>query len=266
MLGIQQKYGIKPYNVTVSSFPKVSLIEIAVKSIKRLFFSLLLEFRSSSYEHLLKLSCQLYNNRVHRTTKLTPYACHFSSYCASLAARRMINKYNIHRQESKNIFDQLKHKQLFPGQKVLIKVKPKSFQRLNSVFSPDFMQKPFTIKHVFKNKLPYLYSMVELDKKHRFYSHNLQPLDSQFGKATSSKNKILVKDAELEKRSYLRSGNTPAGKQTIFYRVQENDGENKLITLEQLQNLIKIFGRESIQFDRTFYESEDKQKYIIPTE
>ena len=91
----------------------------------------------------------------------------------------------------------------------------------------------------------------------------MQPLDKLFGNVQSKHNEITVLDVEIEqKTSYLRSGKTPTSKQSIIYKISQND-KQKLLTSEQLNNLIRIFGKKSIKYDQSFYSSPEKQKYII---
>ena len=175
----------------------------------------------------------------------------------------MINKYNIHRKESKRLFDNEKTKLFYVGQHVLLKNKPKFFKKINSVFNPDFRQQTFTIKKIFRDKLPYKYSTEELGDKRFFYSHQMQPLDKLFGTIKTNNNEISVLDVEIEQTSrYLRSGKTPIEKQSVLYKINQNDKQS-LMTSEQLHNLIKIFGKGSVKYSQNFYTSPEKQKYIL---
>ena len=175
----------------------------------------------------------------------------------------MINKYNIHRKESKALFDSEKTKLFYVGQHVLLKNKPKFFKKINSVFNPDFRQQTFTIKKIYRDKLPYKYSTVELGENRFFYGHQMQPLDKLFGNIKSTHNEISVLDVEIEHTSkYLRSGKTPLEKRSVIYKINQND-KQRLLTSEQLRNLIKIFGRESVKYSQNFHTSPEKQKYIL---
>ena len=54
---------IRQYHVHTGVFPKISLVEAVIKSIKRIFFRCLLEFQSVTYSNILKLVQAVYNNR-----------------------------------------------------------------------------------------------------------------------------------------------------------------------------------------------------------
>ena len=54
---------VRQYFVYTGIWPKISLVEILIKNIKRIFFKCLLEFGTLSYSNIIELSQSIYNNR-----------------------------------------------------------------------------------------------------------------------------------------------------------------------------------------------------------
>ena len=197
----------------------------------------------------------------------TPFQAHFDSHVASDLARLQtraretrqtrISEFERHR----NPNDRIRI-----GDKVLLRTKPRSFQKLSSVFNPHFSDRVYSVRSIDKRVLPWLYRLKEIsDGRRKFYSFELQKLDEEYGAIQSERvnpSNILVKDVIMEGNTRLRSGKTFQNRGTPFYLI-EREGRSDRIPEGTLKILKNSLGKEAITYDGSFYESESKRKFII---
>ena len=234
-----------------------------------MFFKLLVEFKTSSFKHLLSLTAEIYNQKIHRAHGYPPMVCHNDTHIASLVSRSVLREHLQHREESKAFFERNDKRNFSPGDKVLIKVVKKKVQKQsNSVFFPNYTQKIYTVKDVDRTKYPPTYSIEEISTPRRFYEFELQLVDPLYHELSTKTNDnfLTVEDVEEDNSSessmpYLRSGRTPLAKSSIVYRVRKKN-KIELLTEEQLRHFKNLFGSDSLRYSAIF-QLKNKRKYVI---
>ena len=194
----------------------------------------------------------------------TPYEAHFdSNVSAQLARLQSINLSN--RQRCAKRF-QLQSERLSIGDKVLLRTKKHSFDKLSPVFAPYYEPQIYTIESIEKRFLPWLYILAEkADGKRKFYAFELHKLDSSYQSHPNTvreiEPRIYVKDVLIENRSALRSGRVIPGKGTAMYIIERNNEVDK-VPESTLRLFKSSLGSNSLVYDTTFQEP-SKQEFIV---
>jgi hypothetical protein len=101
----------------------------------------LLEFETFRWVHILKLVQNTINNRHHSgISNLKPVEAHFDTHCAAYLARKNVIINNAHQTKARSLFHQRQDKDEIPilGDKVLLELKKKCFQKESSFSSPNY--------------------------------------------------------------------------------------------------------------------------------
>ena len=196
----------------------------------------------------------------------TPYQAHFDSHVASHLARAQSTNQRARQARIAEFERQRPAKDRIQiGDRVLLRTKPKTFQKLSSVFNPYFTDRVYTVRSIDKRYLPWLYRLNETaDGKRKFYAFELQKLDRDYQSAQDgdvNRSAIRIKDVMLEGDTRLRSGRTIRGRGTPIY-VIERDGQMDRIPESTLRILKSSLGADSLIYDNSFQE-ESKKQFIV---
>ena len=196
----------------------------------------------------------------------TPYQAHFDSHVASHLARAQSTNQRARQARIAEFEGQRPAKDRIQiGDKVLLRAKTKTFQKLSSVFNPYFTDRIYTVESIDKRYLPWLYRLKETaDGKRKFYAFELQKLDKDYQSVQSDNvnaSMIKVKDVILEGDTRLRSGRTVRGRGTPIYFI-ERDGQMDRVPESTLRILRSSLGADSLIYDDSFKE-ESKKQFVI---
>lgn len=239
-----------------------SLIERCVRSIKKLFFKLLLEFSTLTYENLLHIVNLTYNQRVHTSLHgFSPIEAHFDSHVASIVAKRTLASFKRNQVKLKNIF-KLNPKNVFHvNDLVLLKKKKHTFHRASAVFHPHFEDDIRKIKAVDKTMLPYTYSISGFPQERKFYFWELHRITPLYGKIKiadpSRKSKIYVQSCKIVNPPALRSGKQLKNRETILYTIQR-DNQTDTATAQDLLHFKKTLGNNILVYDSFFDQPQNR--------
>ena len=230
-----------------------------MRSVKRLFFSMLFTFKTQSYAHILKLCEQIYNNRKHRGIfSQTPILCHFDTHIAAYVAKKNIEAFQIQQKQIKNIFQP--STDLSVGSKVLLRKRKSTFHRDNAVFNTHFHETPLKILEIDSKVLPHTFKIESFPSRY-FYRWELKKITSEYGffeKQTSDPlTKIQVLDFYHENPPTLRSKKSLNNRQILFYKIKRN---NKLETISEdnLRFFKRILGENTLEFAPLFHTEKNK--------
>ena len=151
------------------------------------------------------------------------------------------------------------------GDKVLLRTKRLAFQKLSSVYYPQFQGKVHVVTLIDRKTAPFLYGLDGItDGKRRFYRFELLRLDETFDSLpdqASNVSKVFVKDVIFIENPRLRSGKIMKQKGFLMYVIERN-GKIDRVSEATLRLLKTTLGSASLVYDSSF-QSEDKQRYII---
>ena len=123
-----RELNIKQYTVHTSIYPKISLIERLIKTVKSIYFNILYHFKTLSYANALQLATSIYNGRIHSALfNNSPWKTHFDSHTSSIVTRKTIRQFKIRQKKIYNFFGVSPNQTLKIGDKVLLKNKKKLF-------------------------------------------------------------------------------------------------------------------------------------------
>ena len=112
--------------------------------------------------------------------------------------------------------------------------------------------------------MPWCYILSDLPDYRKFYSFELQKLDSSFETTrpiTRQHSQINVKNVVLQNASTLRSGRIVKGKGTIMYIIERNGSED-IVPEATLKILKQSLGSSALVYDPSF-DSKEKKKFVI---
>jgi hypothetical protein len=266
---LKQDYGIRTYFVRTGVFPKVSPIERLIRSIKSLFFSYTIKFKTLKLENILQLIQQRYNHRIHSSLfGFTPYQVHFDSHAASIVVTKMNRSFRRSQHQSKLIYMNKPYFQRFQiGDMVFLKSKKTPFDKEFSLRQ----SRPYKISNIDKTFFPYLYRLKGIlnimgdNKPRRFYSHELsktnfhlleKDLNLQYNVQTPFKVQVL--DAKYDTFSKtLRSGRViekPNFDRVMYFVKRGDHSEPQWLEKSQLTDLQNNLGPNAFQFHEKFRE------------
>ena len=223
-----------------------SLVERCVKSIKKLFFKLLLEFPTSTFENLLHLASLAYNQREHSSLHgFSPIEAHWDSHISSIVVRKTLAKFKRKQKKLVNIFSQKPQNIFKVHDAVLLKKRKRQFHRTGAVFHPHFETELRHVTAVDKKCLPFTYSISGFPLKRKFYFWELHRVSNLYGKvkasAPSSESKIYVSGAVLDNNPILRSGNSLVNRGSYSYII-ERRGRREKVTAQDLYYIKRTLG------------------------
>ena len=194
----------------------------------------------------------------------TPYEAHFdSNISAQLARLQSIHLDN--RQRCAKRF-QLQSERLSIGDKVLLRTKKHSFDKLSPVFAPYYEPRIYTIESIDKRFLPWLYILTErAESKRKFYAFELHKLDVSYQSHPNTRHdiepRIYINDVLIENRSALRSGRVIPGKGTAMYLIERNNEVDK-VPESTLRLFKSSLGSDSLIYS-TMFQDPAKQEFIV---
>lgn len=191
----------------------------------------------------------------------SPIWVHYDSHTSSHIARLVVKSHISHQKQAYVQFSaETKDTRLQVGDLVLLKNKRRPFQKLSSVFYPQFASKVRRIRKIDKKYMPWCYNLSELPDSRRFYSFELLKLDKSFQATrpvTKQTSQINVKDVILQNNSTLRSGRVVKGKGTIMYIIERNGSED-IVPEATLKILKNSLGSSALLYNPTFNSEEKK--------
>ena len=181
-----------------------------------------------------------------------PYAVHTDPHISSIVARKN-NALRTDRQAYlSNVFSNKSHNVFAPGDKVLIKVRKKHFDKYNPIQNPQFRPGVYTIRSADFSTLPPLYSLVEFsDSRRRLYGWEMYKLNREFHRTAQRQDRvkpetqILVQDVFFTDESRLRSGKVVPGKANVKYQVSRQ-GNTEVVDARHLHLWKRALGRTLI--------------------
>lgn len=195
----------------------------------------------------------------------SPIWAHHDSHTASHIARLVIKSHISHQKQAYiQSSTETNDKRLKVGDLVLLKNKRRPFQKLSSVFYPRFGSKVRRIRKIDRKYMPWCYILSDLPDYRKFYSFELQKLDSSFETTrpiTRQHSQINVKNVVLQNASTLRSGRIVKGKGTIMYIIERNGSED-IVPEATLKILKQSLGSSALVYDPSF-DSKEKKKFVI---
>ena len=129
----------------------------------------------------------------------TPIRVHFDSYISSHISRLFVRQHALHEKRAyRQHLSQKESSHLKIGDKVLLRTKRLAFQKLSSVYYPQFQGKVHVVTLIDRKTAPFLYGLDGItDGKRRFYRFELLRLDETFDSLpdqASNVSKVFVKD------------------------------------------------------------------------
>ena len=248
---------IKQYHTKTSVFPKISLCERGIKSCKEIFFRILYEFGSITYDSALRLTASVYNSRVHASLHgNSPINAHFNSHASSEICRKNLEAFKVRQTKIKNFFSLHPEKVFKVGDQVLLAKVRHKFHRSNVLHHSDFGHNPEKVIDVDRSCLPWTY-VISNHENRKYYFFELKRVSPLYGKLTAkpsiltSTQKILVLDYEIINPPFLRSGKSVGSKATVFYTIQRSDKVEK-VNGETLRSFKKILGPKILEYSPMF--------------
>ena len=231
------------------------MIERLIRSLKGIFFKILFEFKTLSFDRILELVQITYNNRQHRSLfGKTPFECHFDSHVSSEVARRLCSQIKQRQKVLSNIFSLKKHQIFNVGDRVLLKRKRATFHKddwtKHNMFDPSVRE----VTKVDKTCLPHLYSINDSDKKYYFFE--LKRVSSEYdniedGSSSNAETKIQVEDFVYGEEPHLRSGRTIANKSPIVYIIRRGEKTDR-ISADHLRFYKRMLGDKALTYSERF--------------
>ena len=197
----------------------------------------------------------------------TPYQAHFDSHISSYLAKLQSEEHKKYQSRVAQFEQERSRKDRIQiGDKVLLRTKTRSFQKLSSVFNPYFSEQVYSVHSIDRRVLPWLYRLNEVsDGRRKFYAFELQKLDESYQDSSHSTNPnrstLLVKDVIIEGTTTLRSGRSVRNRGTPIYLI-ERDGSSDRVPESTLRVLKSALGADAIVYSDVFNE-EPKLKYIV---
>ena len=250
--------------MTVGPWRKVSICERQIRSLKQIFFRLLLRFPSEKYTNLIHLTQIAFNSRAHSGIfNETPHRAQHFDYTASKILRKKLKEHEQHQTENQSIFRNLKESQkLKLGDTVRLKHPKQIIRKESSVFTPQVSRELFTVTRIDRSKFPYIYSLDHNENK-RYYAWSLSKVDPLIITQAETYQKdlartkpvILVKNVTQRKNIMLRSGKTLiAPHHELTYEIEKN-GQREFVDINTLNLYKKLFGEHVLQYDQNVLEN-----------
>ena len=191
---------------------------------------------------------------------------HYDSHISAHVARLFVRQHALHEKRAyRQHLSQKDSSHLKLGDKVLLRTKRLAFQKLSSVYYPQFQSKAHVITLIDRKTAPFLYGLSGIaDSKRRFYRFELLKLDPTFDSLpdqVSKVSKVFVRDVIFTQSPQLRSGKIMKQKGFLMYII-ERDGKTDRVPEATLRLLKTTLGSASLVYDSSF-QREDKQRYII---
>ena len=234
-----------------------------MRTLKGIFFRILFEFKTLSFEKVLELAQVVYNHRKHRSLYgKTPQEVHFDSHTSSEICKKLIARTQERQTRLTNIFS-LKKKQVYHvGDRVLLKRKRATFYKQDLTKHNMFETEVRKITQVDKSCLPYLYSITGSDKKYYFFE--LKKVGAEYGSLESSvqsteTSKIFVEDFNFEQLPLLRSGRIIANRNPIVYTIRRGE-KTETVSAQHLKFFKKFLGKQVLTYSEKF---KQHPEYII---
>lgn len=198
--------------------------------------------------------------------KLTPFRAHFDSHASAYLARLFVKQHAIHEKKAyRQYLSQKDTSHLRLGDKVLLRKKRLAFQKLSSVYYPQFQSEAHVVTLIDKRTAPFLYGLSGIaDTNRRFYRFELLKLDEQYGSLPDKVNnisKVHVKDVIFLQSPRLRSGKVMKQKGSLMYVIERN-GRTDQVSEATLKLLKSTLGADSLVYDSSFHQG-DKQRHIV---
>ena len=236
-----------------------SVVERSIRSIKKLFFSMLYTLRNQSYTHILKLCEQIHNNRKHRGIySEKPILCHYDSHIAAWVAKKNIESFQNQQKQIKNIFKP--GTDLAVGNKVLLRKRKSTFHRDNVIFNAQFHDTPRKILEINDKVLPHTYKIESFPSRY-FYRWELKKITSAYGffekQTPDPVSKIQVLDFYYENPPTLRNNKSLNNRRVLHYKISR-DNKIETISEDNLRFFKRIFGKDSLEFAPLFHTEENK--------
>ena len=227
------------------------------RTLKRIFFKLLLRYPTQNYQTLLSLTENLYNNETRRNLQgFSAYRCHFDTHIASLVFRARLRIAEKHQEKAVNTFKKISDNQkLAVNDQVRIRNAKKVIQKESGVFNPTLQSEVHIVSHIDREKLPYVYSLKDHKKKfyiwHLSKTHNATEPHNEPIRDTG--NNIEVLSATAQQRQ-LRSRGVDT--KNYMYKVLKNN-KTQILTEEDLKLQKKIFGKNILNYSPFFRDRQD---------
>ena len=196
----------------------------------------------------------------------TPFRVHFDSHISSYISRLFVKQHALHEKRAyRQHLSQRESSQLRVGDKVLLRTKHLAFQKLSSVYYPQFQGKVHVVTLIDRKTAPFLYGLDGTSNdKRRFYRFELLKLDQAYDSLPDQVNnvsKVFVKDVIFIENPRLRSGRLMKQKGYLMYVIERN-GKIDRVPEATLRLLKTTLGSTSLVYDSSF-QREDMQGYII---
>ena len=196
----------------------------------------------------------------------TPLRAHFDSHISAYLSRLFVRQHALHEKRAyRRYLSQKDSSHLKIGDKVLLRTKRLAFQKLSSVYYPQFQSKAHVVTSIDRKTAPFLYQLDGIaDSKRRFYRFELLKLDQAFDSLPDQVNnvsKVFVKDVVFLDNPRLRSGKVMKQKGFLMYVIERN-GKIDRVPEATLRLLKTTLGSASLVYDSSF-QSRDRQGYII---
>ena len=224
-------------------------------------------FTHAIFSFFLFLTALAHCRRPHSSLDgFTPIRVHFDSHISSHISRLFVKQHALHEKRAyQRHLSQKVSSHLKVGDKVLLRTKRLAFQKLSSVYYPQFQNKVHVVTLIDKKTAPFLYGLDGIaDGKRRFYRFELLKLDQTFGSLPDQVNnvsKVFVKDVIFVENPRLRSGKIMKQKGFLMYVIERN-GKIDRVPEATLRLLKSTLGSDSLVYDSSF-QREDKKNYII---
>lgn len=267
---LTSKHHTKIYHTNAGVYPKVSLIERVIRTIKSLFFQYLLEFGTLRWVNIIRLIQNVYNNRSHSGIfNLRPVQAHFDTHITAYLSRRNAVSARRHKSQAQSLFAQQESRgnALQIRDYVLLKLKPKIIRKESSILNPTYSKKAYQITDVDTSQHPFLYGLSGFRKDQtpprRFYSFELLKVERDFNTINNNA-KTTIKDFKITDLRALRSGRSIDDVTTgqISYLISKKGEPDHWISEETLRLMKTSFGENNLQYDPKFFSPENKRLIV----
>jgi hypothetical protein len=175
-------YRIDSYSTNLGRFPKVAIVERAVRTIKALFFRFTLKYRTLKVDNIIQLIQRQYNFRPHGGLYgFSPFQVHFDPSASARVLLKNEIVFTKHQKIAKSIFEAKPYFQkLKVGDRVFLRAAPNPFEKEAGLIRQAYSSESYTIIAIDKLKFPYLHTLRGIEPMHgargvsrRFYAHEL---------------------------------------------------------------------------------------------
>lgn len=261
-----KELNIRQYYTKTSIWPKNSLCERVILTCKILYFRILYEFKTITYESALKLTQLKYNSRKHSSLfGYSPNQTHFDSHISSIVIRRTLESFRVRRKKIRSFFSLHPDNIFHVGERVLLARSRHKFHRANILLHSDYETEVREITKIDKTFLPWTYHISgEKYNGRKFYFFELKRVSASYGHLTpkpsviSPDQKIRVLDFQYENPAFLRSGKSINAKKTLYYTIKRGEKIER-VPMQSLEFFKKILGNNILEYDENVFNKRENQ-------